>query len=260
MKIKVSVFSSVGIKLKVNQDNFYVNGFINKNCKNRIKKTFFATSKEQVLAICDGMGGESDGEKASLISVKKIIQYKSRYSSLSERFEEHADVIVKSANKALCEYMEDSSVRVGSTIAMLCVDVKKEEATAMNVGDSKVILCRDDNIIKLSRDHNQAQTLVEMGIISEEEARVHKDKSKLTQHLGIMADEMIIEPYISDTVMLKKGDMFVLCSDGLTDALDNDDIKRIINSRKRNIAKRLVNEAEKNNSKDNITVICAKVI
>lgn len=263
MKCKTVVCSSVGMKRKVNQDNFYVNGFINEEQKHYTLKSYFSSKAEQILCICDGMGGEKYGEVASYIAVNKLISYKQRYSNLVTRFDEHMEAYVQSANNAICSFIrENNGERSGSTMALLCVGPEAKEAVASNVGDSKVFLFRKNELKKISEDHNQAQTFVNLGMITEEEARTHKDKSKLTQHLGIFQEEMVLEPYVSDHIILEKNDLFLLCSDGLTDMLSYEDIAEILTS---NISlkekcKKLVDVANKNGGEDNTTVILAEIL
>lgn len=263
MKCKTVVCSSVGIKRKINQDNFYVNGFLNEKQENWVIKSFFSSEEEQVLCVCDGMGGEKFGEVASYIAVKKLFSYQGKYSNLINRFEEHINAYVQSANNAICTFIkENNNERSGSTMALLCVSPNNKEAVASNIGDSKVFLFRDNELRKISEDHNQAQRLVNMGLITENEARTHKDKTKLTQHLGIFQDEMTLEPHISDNVILKKNDIFLICSDGLTDMLSDSDIIDILKTEAplKKKCRTLVETANSNGGIDNTTAILTEMI
>ena len=215
------------------------------------------------MAICDGMGGEQDGEIAAYIAVKQLKAYQKRHPGILDSFNAHINMYVKSANYAMCEYMKNhEGIRMGSTVSILCIHPQKHEAVAGNVGDSKAFLFRSQKLKKLSEDHNEAQSMVALGIITEEESRTHKAKSTLTQHLGIFQEEMVIEPFVSDTVMLKQGDIFLLCSDGLTDMLAYQDIEMILQKKGKllTMAKRLVKQANANGGKDNVTVLMAKVV
>lgn len=170
---------------------------------------------------------------------------------------------VQSANKNICTYIKNNNgERMGSTMAALCISPKEREAVAANVGDGKVYLFRDGRLKKLSEDHNQAQSMVNIGIITEEEARTHKDKSKLTQFLGIFQNEMIIEPFLSDNIMIRKNDIFLLCSDGLTDMLTHKEIEEILSGKNGAGSKvrSLVECANQKGGNDNITVILAQVV
>lgn len=263
MKIKTVVCTTVGMKRKNNQDNFFANGFMNKKGSKFLCKSFIASAKEQILCICDGMGGEKNGDTASFIAVESLKKYRKRYSDLFSRFDEHMYAYVQSANKNICTYIKNhGGERMGSTTVVLCISPKDNEAVVSNVGDSKAYLFRNGNLKKLSVDHNQAQSMVNIGIITEEEARTHKDKSKLTQHLGIFKNEMIIEPFLSDNIIVKKNDLFLLCSDGLTDMLDNKEIENILNQKNsaKRKAKQLIDSANQKGGNDNITVILALAV
>lgn len=85
MKAKVAICSSVGRRRNINQDNFFVNGFINKESKSNISRSFFRSGKEQILCVFDGMGGENDGEIAALIAAQKLCSYCGKYSDLTDK-------------------------------------------------------------------------------------------------------------------------------------------------------------------------------
>lgn len=263
MRIKTVVCTSVGMKRKSNQDNFWVNGVSNKKNLNFLFKSFIASKKEQILCICDGMGGEKNGDVASFIAVESLSKYKKRYSHLFSRFDEHMHSYMQNANNNICAYIKNNDgERMGSTVVVMCISPKDKEAVAANVGDSKAYFFRNGSLKKISEDHNQAQSMVSIGVISEEEARTHKDKSKLTQYLGIFREKMIIEPFLSDNIMIQPKDIFLLCSDGLTDMLDNNEIENILNQ-KGSVTRKtklLVEAANGKGGKDNITVILAQAL
>lgn len=263
MRIKTAVCTSVGMKRKSNQDNFYVNGFVNKSNKQFLLKKFLSSKKEQILCICDGMGGEKNGDVASFIAVESLDKYRKKYSNLFSRFDEHMNAYVQSANKNICTYIKNNDgERMGTTMVTICISPENDEAVVANVGDSKAYLYRNEVMKKISEDHNQAQSMVNIGIISEEEARTHKDKSKLTQYLGIFQNEMLIEPFLSDNIIMRKNDIFLLCSDGLTDMLENREIENVLKQKNgiKYKAKKLVDIANRKGGKDNITIILAQAI
>ena len=149
---------------------------------------------------------------------------------------------------------------MGTTLALLYINDGK--AIAYNIGDSRAYLFRKNKLIQLSEDHTQAQRLVDMGLLKKSAAANHKDKHKLTQHLGIFPDELIIEPYKSQEINIKQNDIFLLCSDGLTDMLSDDDITVILSNKQEGIgtlAKRLISKALEKGGKDNVTIVLSKV-
>jgi len=263
MKCKTIVCSSVGKKRKINQDNFFASGKINAKFKTFVMRTFKKVRTERTYAVCDGMGGEKYGEIAALICVKLLDKYIKKYKKLFEKFDEHVQCYITNANKALCKVVsENGKGRMGSTVAMLCIAPERASAILANVGDTKVLLYRNGELERISEDHNEAQSLVNMGMITEEEARTHKDKSKLTQHLGIFSNEIILEPYISDYIPIYAGDVFLICSDGLTDMLSYTEIKDILVSEKKlkKAVKRLIAKANERGGNDNITVVASAII
>ena len=264
MKVKTIVCSSIGKKRKVNQDNFYANRCMNSKFKPYILHSFLKIKREKTYAICDGMGGEKHGEIASMVTVRLIERYLKKYPYIFEKFDKHLECLVDNANRAICKLIkENDNERMGSTLALLCIAPERESAIVANIGDTKVLLFRDGKLERISEDHNQAQSLVNMGMITEEEARVHKEKSKLTQHLGIFPEELILEPFVSDYIDIKKGDCFIICSDGLTDMLSYDEILSIISKKElktKKKAKELVSSANSKGGNDNITIIICEVI
>lgn len=120
---------------------------------------------------------------------------------------------------------------------------------------------RNGCLKQLSRDHTQAQSMVDMGLLKPEDMNSHKGKHKLTQHFGIFPDEIIIQPFESEVVSVIENDIFILCSDGLTDMLDDSEIASIVseNLSPKDMANKLVDTAVEKGGKDNTTVVAARI-
>ncbi|MBQ0042197.1 MAG: serine/threonine-protein phosphatase, partial [Lachnospiraceae bacterium] len=195
------------------------------------------------------------GEEASLIAVKEL------QPAMMNHMEEESDRAIREANYKICQLIrQNNGVRSGSTVAVLYLS--QERARACNVGDSRIYFCREDKFIHLSKDHNQAQSLVDMGIIPLEDARHSKERHVLTQHLGIFPDEMEICPHYSDELRLQDGDVFLLCSDGLTEDVEDEVIQKALSDKEKtpeHIRDELVEHAMAAGGKDNITIIVARV-
>ena len=209
-----------------------------------------------LYAVLDGMGGENYGEYASMIAAKSLVKYIS--SDIRRTIYDYIQI----TNKLICdEIIKNKGIRSGTTLALLYL--REGKAYAYNIGDSRIYLCRNDDLYLLSEDHTEAQHLINTGRLDEESARHHKSKNILTQHLGIFPSEMVLDPYVSSEVKLKRNDMFMLCSDGLTDMVSNDDIRDIMVRTDLDvpgIAKELSATAQENGGNDNTTIIVAKVM
>lgn len=236
-----------------NEDNFFVCGKYKENTAvNRIYTSQKNTYAEYLYSVCDGMGGIDCGEVASLVAVKQIYQcYKKEKFSLK-------DCVLK-CNTAVCNEMEKySGVKMGSTLAALYI--RENNATVCNVGDSRVYKFSQNTLTQLSTDHTQANSMLHMRLITEEQALVHPSRHVLTQHLGIFEEEMLISPFVSEVVEINSGDMFLLCSDGLTDMLTDSEISDILHRHKslKVAAGELCKAALEHGGRDNITIVLVR--
>lgn len=251
MTIHCSVISDVGLLRKNNEDNFYVNGIVRENVEDNHLK-INDTYKDNIFlgAVFDGMGGENNGELASLEAAKLLKQYQTK------NFEQISNHYVNEANQVVCNMMEMLHTgRMGSTLSI--VKINNGNCSICNVGDSPIYLFRNDKLEQQSVNHNEAQSLYDIGLISKEELRVSKKRHRLTQHLGIFEDEMLIEPYTLEGIELQKDDYLLLCSDGLTDMVSDEEIEHILQESISvpQKAELLVNAALENGGRDNVTVM-----
>lgn len=247
--------SNVGKKRGNNEDNFYLAGVtvdsasdINAEQKSSLKTAF---------AIFDGMGGEAAGEKASQTAA---ITFGENFSNImnSDFSEESVVSTIQSANLTVCDEMKTLGRRMGCTFVSL--GFSENMIHIANVGDSRAYLLRDGQLHCISKDHTVAQSMFDSGIVSYEQSQKIKEKHQLTQHIGIFPEEMILEPYL-DTLVAKENDIYLLCSDGLTDMLTDNEICGVLlsNTSENEIANRLVEYALSKGGKDNVTVIVSKI-
>lgn len=255
MKYICSAICDIGKLRKNNEDNFYVNGVFRSDVDNaHFEYSTSLSEQKMVVAVFDGMGGEADGELASLEACKRLANYQEK------SFVEIIDNYVSETNNAICNMMDVMDKgRMGSTLAI--VHIEDGHFGLCNLGDSPIYLYRDGYLEQLSTDHNEAQNLYEMGLISKAEVKTDKHKNCLTQHLGIYEDEMIIEPFVSDDIELKVGDIILICSDGLTDMVNDIDISRVLGQNKSisALTQDLISAALENGGRDNVTVVLIKV-
>ena len=243
-----------GVVRQSTQDNLFINGKWRTDLSFHEVVSFTDVAEQGIYAACDGMGGESFGEEASLIAAQSLV------GVLPEAFFHSGPEYLTAMNRDICRLMRQRGARIGTTFVGLAVAEK--QARVINIGDSRAYLLRGGQMKKLSRDHTQTQRLMDMGFITPEQAATHPDRHKLTQHLGIFPEEMIIEPYQSDMFALRRGDLFLLCSDGLTDMLTEQEIALMLcgNLRTAEKAERLYRGAVLRGGRDNITVVLIQVV
>ena len=250
MRLSSYAICGTGLVRAENQDNLYVNGAYREDLLDNSPFRYAdIIEKHGLYAVADGMGGEAHGALASLVSVQAISSanlsggHKGMVAYLIER------------NAIICNMiMMNDGARIGSTFVGLNIIGDCAELTS--IGDSRAYLQRDGKLTRLSVDHTPVQQMIDHGVLTEEEARTHPDKHRLVQHLGVFPSEMRIEPYMA-SVQCEAGDIFLLCSDGLTDMLDDDGIKRVLDSTDtiEQGAEMLFGEAIRSGGKDNISII-----
>jgi len=240
----------IGLIRDENQDNLFINGTIRKHAEDILVFRHSNVSEFRGLyAVADGMGGSSYGGLASLVTVQEM---QDKYFYYDHNSMSH---FLLQCNERICELInENKSGRMGSTFVGLCIDC--EIAAVTNIGDSRIYLFRDNELLQLSIDHTAIRQMVELGLITEDVARTHPDRHRLTQHLGIFPSEMLIEPH-NKQINLLANDIFLLCSDGLTDMLTDSDIQRVLSTSNtvEEKAENLFAEALKNGGTDNITIM-----
>ncbi len=255
LKFESLFITDLGKVRKNNEDNFYLNGAYKRVPEDLTYEKTDLLYKEGVFAVCDGMGGEEHGERASLFAVETLKEFKEK--NIDDVIGEYID----KANKKICDLInENNGTRSGTTLALL--HIKNDLAITYNIGDSRIYLYRNGKLTQLSEDHTRINQMVKMGVITKEQASTHKDRHILTQHLGIFPDELIIQAYKSELISIKNDDIFLLCSDGLTDMLSDAEIENILknSSSNKNCHKILKDAALAKGGKDNVTIGIVKVI
>jgi len=218
--------------------------------------------------LADGMGGQEAGEQASLIASLEIVKSLGEFikSSQWETFSGREEVLkeqlkkaVAQANDAFLQFCESKNVKGGTTLtAALVVD---NTALITHVGDSRAYLWRQGELVQITKDHTWVQAFLDAGEITSQEAANSRRAGQLFRHIGIPPVEgepTGAEPDIFVRSLLP-GDRLLLCSDGLTGMVEDDQINKIIGEATTcgKAAKDLVDQAMENGGKDNITVIVA---
>ena len=253
MNISVAVRSVAGRIRKNNEDNFCVNASclpLNHSDIPVLCNTL-SGSRRHLLGVLDGMGGYNAGEEASFLAATVAGKFYLRVAA-GEDSRTLLEELCMEANKAVCEAAK--GCRMGTTCAFL--HLTDSRYTICNVGDSPIFLFRNGMLSQISEDHNGKSTYE---AATGQPAPPGK-KFALTQCIGIPEDEMMIEPFIAGGD-LEPGDVFLLCSDGVTDMVTPERIREMISSceQPRGMIESLVEAAMEAGGRDNITAICARI-
>ena len=237
--------TDVGIMRQMNQDYCYAN-----------------TESEGLLPnlfiVADGIGGHNAGDFASRFCVEKFVELvrsagKGVVSKLS--FLENA---IRETNEQLIIKATDNPELEGMGTTFVAATISENnEMDVLNIGDSRLYLI-DSTIRQITEDHSLVMEMVKNGEIKKEEARFHPKKNVVTRAIsaiGIVIPDMFRVP-------VKKGDIILLCSDGLSNMVADNEIYDIINENRDDLALSadiLIDHANKNGGKDNITVVLIKI-
>ena len=237
--MKVFSITDVGKVRKMNQD--YV----------------FATDEPQgtlpnLLVVADGMGGHKAGDFASKFTVETLKEEIKH--SLKEGPKEVLLDAVQVVNKKLIETAEKDIKLDGMGTTLVAATIIDHTLHFINVGDSRLYLINQE-VKQLSRDHSLVEEMLRLGGISEEEAKHHPDKNIITRAIGVKED--VEADYYE--YALKKGDVILMCTDGLCNMVNEDEIFTIIKSARDIVeaGQLLINRANENGGKDNIGVVLA---
>lgn len=209
-------------------------------------------TEPEIFIVADGMGGQAAGEVASKILVDTAKNFLPKIPvPLTE------DILTKSILKAnaeiLKEVRENKNYRgMGTTATIL--HIYKNRAYYAHIGDSRLYRVRNKNIEQITEDHSYVESLVKRGEITQEEARVHPLKNILTQAVGA-DDDIEVD---SGSFKIFTEDIYMLCTDGLTNMVSDNDILKILLSSK-NPADDLVQAALDHGGNDNVTVIVVDI-
>ena len=206
-----------------------------------------------LLVVADGMGGHRAGEYASRLAVEVLKQ------ELSEGLQGGPEATMKSAitcaNESVLEAARQDAKLSGMGTTLVVATVIDKTLCFANVGDSRLYLLNDD-IKQLSKDHSLVQEMVRLGGINQEEAKYHPDKNIITRAIGAK-EEVEIDFY---EYRLKKGDIILMCTDGLSNMVEDEEILHIVKSSRDVVeaVEQLIERAKENGGNDNIGVIVAE--
>ena len=229
--------TDIGRKRKVNQDYVYASAQPVGVLPN-------------LFIVADGMGGHNAGDYASKSTVETIIK---EVENTHEKYPNSIlDDAIKKANHYIIELAENCEELSGMGTTVVAATIDGNELVVANVGDSRLYVL-DGELKQITIDHSLVEEMVRMGGLDRAEARNHPKKNIITRAIGAL-DTVRVDFF---EVELKKGDMVLLCSDGLTNMLEDKEIEEILKDKgsMKDKADRLISAANENGGKDNIAVV-----
>lgn len=240
--MRIAMKSDVGMKRELNED-----------------RAGYSTNRSDIplMVVCDGVGGHKAGEVASSIAVNQLI----------ERWQMTSLSTVEDIRLWLLRHISDVNLRIyqkshqykdltGMGTTLVLAVVVDEVLFIAHVGDSRAYAYRSYQLKQLTQDHTLVEALVQSGQITKEEARVHPKRNFVVRALGVESQVSID----FTTVTLKEDDVIVLCSDGLSNMLNEQEMKDVLASYStlEEQADQFIRRANEAGGTDNITVLCAR--
>lgn len=228
------------MSLITNLDNIYKKGVIGnvRKAQEDSHDIFLKTPNGDVFVVCDGMGGHVGGAVASSTAVKSIKEYleKEKYPTPIEAL----NGALQFANMQILGYTNDHPELKGMGTTACIVLLQDDEAWIAHVGDSRIYLYlgKEKKLHRITKDHSFVQTLVDAGQITDEEAEHHPNKNRILKALGI---QPVVEPtfnYQSLAIRPKNGDVFMICSDGLSGMIPDSTIERVLSEKELTLAQK----------------------
>lgn len=241
--LKTFSITDIGRKRKVNQDYVYSSERPVGNLPN-------------LFLVADGMGGHNAGDYASRLTVETIVDRSVRSQETDPMV--ILNEAVQVANSLVRERAVGAAELKGMGTTIVAAVILDRVLHVANVGDSRLYVVNGKEIRQITRDHSWVEEMVRRGGIGKAEARNHPDKNIITRAVG--AEETVKADFFQ--LSLSEGDMVLMCTDGLTNMLEDEEIRMILEGARDIVEKAqgLVNAANANGGRDNISVVLIEFI
>ncbi|HKV09784.1 MAG TPA: Stp1/IreP family PP2C-type Ser/Thr phosphatase [Thermoanaerobaculia bacterium] len=250
VRIKACGLSDVGLTRAHNEDYFEID------------------PRHKLYVVADGMGGHSHGEVAAQIAVNAIRDFIEKTADkdttwpfgMDQRLERHSNLLkmaVRIAHENVLRAISRDGSLYGMGTTVVGLLLSGDVAAVAHVGDSRAYRLRDGKLEQLTQDHTWVNEQVVAGFLSKEQARSHPLKNVVTRALGGESDVLVDVREVE----VQPGDLFLLCSDGLTGMLSDADINERLSSGRtlHEICRTLVNDSNARGGIDNVTVVLLSI-
>jgi serine/threonine protein phosphatase PrpC len=238
MMLRAAASTDVGLRRRINEDRYGLAPDLG------------------LYLVADGMGGHTAGQVASELAADAALQAIRALEGASASLAEKLRYAVASANRAIYTTARQRPELAGMGTTLVCLLAGEGRAALAHVGDSRAYLVRADRIRQLTDDHSIVGELLRRNEISEDAAREHPHRHVLTRALGV---RKAVEPDLAELTP-QPGDIFVLCSDGLTNHVEDHEIAKTVaqESDMQEACERLIDLANGRGGEDNTTIIAVR--
>lgn len=231
--------SDIGKVRKENQDSFWVQELSSDSC---------------IAIVCDGMGGANGGKQASSIAVD--VAREELKKGITPKVPDTIQNIINESNRLVFNKALSDPALLGMGTTLVLAFVEGDRAWLANVGDSRAYHITNGSIAQITKDHSAVQELVDSGHLTERQAKIHPNKNVITRAIGI---EKNIE-YDLFEVQVATGDIILLCSDGMSNNVDESEIQFEASGENfEDLAARLIDLANSRGGSDNITIAAIQI-
>ena len=233
--IEFGHLTHVGLRRDLNEDTYYADGELG------------------LWLVADGMGGHQYGEVASALARDTLVREVARGASLEQAIRTSDEEIIRTSRR------RNDALPMGTTVVAARIQGRRFEIAW--VGDSRVYLWRDGQLVQLSHDHSYVEELIAGGVITREQARTHPHRNVVTQALGVTDPAQLnVETLTGE---LRPGMQLLLCSDGLTEEVDDRNIAQVLamtDCSAQECVDTLVAAALDGGGSDNVTVVLVRYL
>ena len=236
--LKTFSITDIGKRRKLNQDYVYTSEMPVGHLAN-------------LFLVADGMGGHNAGDYASRYTIETIVDEISKSNDESPVFV--LEKAITRANSLIRQKSEEETELNGMGTTVVAATIEGNKLCVANVGDSRLYIINNREIRQITRDHSLVEEMVRMGGLKREMARNHPDMNIITRAIGAL-DDVDVDFF---EVRLNKGDTILMCSDGLSNMIEDEEIRMIMQGQRDIVekAESLVKAANNNGGKDNIAVV-----
>ncbi len=236
MNITAYVISHIGLVRQNQEDNFMLDGTIittSMQQKIKLQENCFVTEIQKIngnsaiFAVSDGMGGHNAGEVASYTVVRKLAEFRLMILSALDyivAFQNCVDEI----NREILQLGKGHKEMAGMGATLAALLVKNGQVAAMNLGDSRIYRYDGEKFAQITSDHTEGQRLLNLKLMTSEELSNFPSRKSLNRYLGIPLQEGQLKADVYEVKVQREKEWFLICSDGLTDAVENTMIERTL--------------------------------